>query len=77
MADLARPDVVFRHVGEALEGAEPAHDADAPAGLLEAFAVQRAQRPLAGVDAAAGKLELAPGSACSVTSTSPPSRITA
>ena len=59
VADLVRPEVVLGHVGEALPGAEPADDGDAPAGLLEALAVQRAERALAGVDAAAGQLELA------------------
>jgi hypothetical protein len=59
VADLAPPAVVFRHVGVALEGAEPAQHPDAPAGLLEALAVERVQRALAGVDAAARQLELA------------------
>ena len=59
MADLARPEVVLGQVGEALEGAEPAEHPDPPAGLLEALAVQRPHRALAGVDAAARKLEFA------------------
>ena len=58
VTDLARPEVVFRHMAVALEGAEPAQDLNAPAGLFQAFAVQGADRPLAGIDAAAGQLEL-------------------
>ena len=58
VTDLARPDFVFRHMAVALEGAEPAQDLNAPAGLFQAFAVQGADRPLAWIDAAAGQLEL-------------------
>ncbi len=76
MADLARPEVVFRHVAVALEGAEPAQHRDAPAGFLEAFAVQGTDRALARVDAAAGQLEFAAGWSCSVTRASRSSRMT-
>ena len=63
VADLVRPDAVLGHPGVALPGAEPADDGDAPAGLLEALAVQRPERALARVDAAAGELELAAAAA--------------
>ena len=50
---------VLRHVDVALVGPEPAEHPDAPADLLDALAVQRPDQPFAGVDAAAGELELA------------------
>jgi hypothetical protein len=57
-AQLFRPAVVFRHVGKAPERPQPAVDGDLPAGLFEHLAVQRGDRVFAGVDAAAGQLEL-------------------
>lgn len=39
VTDLLRPDLVFRHVGEALEDAELSQDPNFPACLLETFAV--------------------------------------
>ena len=57
VADLLGPEVVFRHEGEAAEGADAAQAAGAPAGFLDNLAVKRGERVLSGVDAAAGKLE--------------------
>jgi hypothetical protein len=56
-----RVQVVFRHVGEAVEHAEAADAMDGVTRFLHHFARQCDLRALAGVDAAAGKLKLRPG----------------
>ena len=44
VADLFRPDVVFRHEHEPAENAQPAWRADAPAGFFKNLAMQRGHR---------------------------------
>lgn len=58
VTELFGPEIVFRHVGETTEGAQPAGGRDAPAGLFADLAMQRAQDRLARVDPAARQLEL-------------------
>ena len=60
-ADLFGPQVVFGHVGKAAKGTDAARIGDAPAGFLDHLAVQRGDGRFAGVDAAAGQLQVGMG----------------
>jgi len=57
-AELFRPEVVFRHVGEPPERPQTPGHGDLPAGFLEHFAVERGDRMFAPVDPAARQLQL-------------------
>lgn len=57
VADLFGPGVIFGHEGESAIGTQPPDPGDAPAGFFKTFAVKCGQWGLAGVNAAAGKLE--------------------
>ena len=45
-----RPEIVFRHVGEASKRPQSPYDLHGPTGFLQHFAVQRGNNVLAGVD---------------------------
>ena len=55
-AGLARPNAVIRQEGKSSVCAEPAHNLDFPAGLLQGFANERSQGKLTAVDSTAGQL---------------------
>jgi len=61
MADLARPQVIIRHICISLKRPEAPINADRPAGFLADLAVQRHNRGFAGINAAAGQLKLGLG----------------
>jgi hypothetical protein len=60
MALFLRVQVVFRHVGEAMEHADAPYAVDRVSGFLHHLAGKRVLRALAGVDPAAGQLQFRP-----------------
>lgn len=60
VALLLRPEIVFRHIGEAMKHPHPERRANAVSGFLHHLPMQRGDGTFAGVDTAAGKLEFRP-----------------